>query len=105
MKKKLISAIAVVFMLAAPTLLPALDSEEGTEKTTISVNGMTCGGCVGAVQVQLKRTAGVKDYEVSLDKEEAVVSYDPTETTPEKIAASITEAGFKSTVKGSDKKT
>jgi copper chaperone CopZ len=36
---------------------------------------MTCGGCVAAVKVQLKRTEGVSAYDVSLEKAEADVTY------------------------------
>ena len=69
-------------------------------KTTLSVEGMTCGGCVAAVKIQLKRTEGVTAYEVSLEKAEADVSYDSAKTTPEKIAESISKTGFKASVKG-----
>ena len=68
-------------------------------KTTLTVQGMTCGGCVGAVKVQLKRTEGVTAYEVSLEKAEAEVSYDPARITPEKIAESVSKTGFKASVK------
>jgi copper chaperone CopZ len=69
-------------------------------KTTLTVEGMTCGGCVAAVKVQLKRTEGVTAYEVSLEKAEAEVSYDPAKITPEKIAESVSKTGFKASVKG-----
>ena len=60
---------------------------------------MTCGGCVVAVKMQLKKTQGVTAYEVSLDKAQADVSYDPAKTTPDRIAESVSKAGFKSSVK------
>ena len=69
-------------------------------KTTVKVEGMTCGGCVAAVKIQLKKTEGVTAYEVSLEKGEADVSYDPAKTTPEKIAGSVSKTGFKASVKG-----
>jgi len=67
--------------------------------TTLSVQGMTCGGCVAALKVQLKRIEGVTAYEVSLEKAEAEVSYDPVKITPEKIAESVSKTGFKASVK------
>jgi copper chaperone CopZ len=70
-------------------------------KVTLKVEGMTCGGCVAAVKVQLKKTEGVTAYEVSLESGEAAVSYDPTKTTPERIAASVSKTGFKTSVKKS----
>lgn len=68
-------------------------------KTTLAIQGMTCGGCVAAVKVQLKKTEGVTAYEVSLEKAEADVSYDSGKTTPEKIAESVSTTGFRASVK------
>lgn len=76
---------------------------ESTAKTTLVVKGMTCGGCVAAVKVQLKKTPGVSAYEVSLEKGEAVVTYDPSRTDPKKIAESVSKTGFQATVKGEAK--
>jgi copper chaperone CopZ len=73
-------------------------------KTTLAVQGMTCGGCVAAVKVKLGRTEGVTAYEVSLEKAEAEISYDPAQTTPEKIAESVSKTGFKASVKKPDDK-
>ena len=69
-----------------------------TAKTTLKIEGMTCDGCVPAVKVQLKRTEGVVAYEVSFEKGEAVVSYDPARTTPAKIAESVTKTGYTTSV-------
>lgn len=69
-------------------------------KTTLTIKGMTCGGCVAAVKVQLKKTEGVTAYEVSLEKGEAEVSYDPAKAAPEKIAESVSKTGFQASVKG-----
>ena len=68
-------------------------------KTTLTIKGMTCGGCVAAVKVQLKKTEGVTAYGVSLERGDAAVSYDPTKTTPAKIAESVSKTGFKASVK------
>lgn len=53
------------FILAALALV-ALPAGAETAKTTLRIEGMTCGGCVPAVKVQFKQTAGVQAYEVSL---------------------------------------
>ncbi len=39
-------------------------------------------------------------YEVSLEKGEANIGYDPSRTDPEKIAASVSKTGFEAMVKG-----
>ena len=70
-----------------------------TAKTTLKIEGMTCGGCVPAVNVQLKKTEGVVAYDVSFERGEAVVSYDPSKTTPAKIAESVTKTGYMASVR------
>ena len=71
---------------------------------SFTITGMTCGGCVAAVKVQLKRTEGVTAYDVSLEKGEAGVSYDAAKATPEKIAESVSKTGFEASVKSSSDK-
>ncbi len=43
-------------------------------KTTLKVEGMTCGHCVMHVTKALKAVIGVQDAQVSLEKAEALVS-------------------------------
>ena len=76
--KKAWSILAAAFFGVA---LAASASEAA--KATLAIKGMTCGGCVAAVKVQLKKTEGVAAYDVSLEKGEADVSYDSAKTTPE----------------------
>src|SRR5207245_939372 len=71
-------------------------------KTTLKIEGMTCGGCVAAVKLQLGKTDGVAAYEVSLEKGEAEVTYDPAKTEPKKIAESVSKTGFTASVKETD---
>ena len=87
--------------LALVLLLPAafVTGGDSVAKTTITIKGLTCGGCAAAVKLQLKRTTGVTAYDVSWEKGEAEVSYDPAKTDPKKIAESIAKTGFKATVK------
>jgi copper chaperone len=92
MKKALCFAAAIV---ASASLAWAGEPA----KVTLKVEGMTCGGCVAAVKVQLKKTEGVTAYEVSLEKGEAEVTYDPAKTEPKKIAASVSKTGFAASVK------
>lgn len=95
MRKRSLCIAALVGLLA-PTVGSSAD---GSAKTTLAIKGMTCGGCVAAVKLQLKKTEGVTAYEVSLEKAEADVTYDPAQTTPEKIAASVSKTGFEATVR------
>ena len=92
-------------ILVAAFLGLALAASAGeAAKATLAIKGMTCGGCVAAVKVQLKKTEGVTAYDVSLEKGEADVSYDSAKTTPEKIAESVSKTGFETSVKSTGEK-
>ncbi len=101
MKKKNLAVFAAVGLALAMALAlaPATAAAGSEATTTLAVDGMTCGGCVASVKVQLKRTEGVADYDVSLEKGEAMVTYDADVTTPEKIAESVSKTGFQASVK------
>ncbi len=96
----LVSLVAALFVLplSVPSLLAA-PSSDASGRTTLTISGMTCGGCVATVKLKLKKTAGVTAYEVSLDRGEADVTYDPAKTDPKKIADSVSETGFTASVK------
>ena len=81
---------------------PAMDRSEGqsgSRTTILAIKGMTCGGCVARVEERLAGVRGVVGYEVSLQDNEARVSYDPAATTPEVIAAAVAETGFGTSLK------
>ena len=93
MKALGIIIVAVLLAAFAATLQGA------TTKTTLRVEGMTCTGCETAVRMVLKKVPGVTSADVSYEKKQAVVTYDPSRTTPAKLAAAIAEAfGYKVTV-------
>ncbi len=64
------------------------------EKITLPVKGMTCMGCVSSVKRVLGAVQGVGSAEVSLEKAQAEVTYDPGKTGPETLKAAITDAGY-----------
>jgi copper chaperone len=92
-----------ILTLALLTSASFAASGDGIAKATLTIKGMTCGGCVAAVKLQLKRTEGVTAYEVSLEKGAAEVTYDSAKTDPEKIAQSVSKTGFQATVKKQEK--
>ena len=93
---------ALLVLLTGASIVPAAPSATAGEKTTLAIKGMTCGGCVAAVKLQLKRTVGVTTFEVSLERGEADVTYDSARTDPKKIAESVSETGFAASVKEAD---
>lgn len=64
------------------------------ENTLIKVEGMSCGGCVKSVSGVLTALPGVGKVEVSLEKGEATVEFDPAQVTRERLTAAIEDAGY-----------
>jgi copper chaperone len=64
------------------------------ETTVIPVKGMTCMGCVSSVKRVLGGMAGITQAEVSLEKAQAAVTYDPGKTSLQEIKTAITDAGY-----------
>jgi len=64
------------------------------QTVTLGISGMTCGGCVRSVTNVLKALDGVSKAEVSLEKNNAVVDYDPGKVGIEQLKRSVVEAGF-----------
>jgi len=61
----------------------------------IRVEGMTCGGCAASVTRVLEAIPGVGFVDVSLEKCEASVRFDPACTDPETLKKAIDAAGYR----------
>ncbi|KAK2583714.1 hypothetical protein KPH14_009634 [Odynerus spinipes] len=75
------------------------DKEPTVKTCVIHVGGMTCMSCVKSIKSALSDKPGVRDVDVSLENEEAKVSYVTGDATPEQIASYIEDAGFDAFVK------
>lgn len=64
------------------------------KETTLSVTGMTCGGCVSSVQKVLAALPGVQSVEVTLAPGEARVVHDETRIGRDALVQAIVDAGF-----------
>ncbi|HEV8337098.1 MAG TPA: heavy metal-associated domain-containing protein [Candidatus Polarisedimenticolia bacterium] len=64
----------------------------------ISVRGMTCSGCANGVKAALEKVPGVTKAEVSLEKNEAQVTYEKGKTTPEALVKAVEKAGYKASL-------
>ena len=64
------------------------------QTVTLGITGMTCGGCVRSVTNVLKGQDGVAKADVSLEKANAVVEFDPAKVQVEQLKRSVEEAGF-----------
>jgi DNA-binding transcriptional MerR regulator/copper chaperone CopZ len=62
---------------------------------TFRIEGMHCGGCVNPLKALLGAEAGVRAAEVSLERREARVLYDPKLVDPQRLAATIEKPGYR----------
>lgn len=92
----IVATVAVLFFSAVPNLLTARHSSTAvqtvnTQKVAVMrVEGMTCRGCVTAVEKALQNVPGVMYAQVSLQAKEARVGVD--------MSANVTEAMFTAAV-------
>lgn len=64
----------------------------------LKVGGMSCGGCVAQAEKTLRGIPGVSAAEVALAEGRARVQYDPGQAAPENLAATLSKAGFPTSV-------
>ena len=89
--KKLITLIALAAALSAPAWA-------ATKTVTLSVPGMTCAACPITVKKALSKVAGVQKIEVSLEKREAIVTFDDAKTNADALTKATANAGSPSSV-------
>lgn len=102
---KVMSMIAIIAaaMVACGTPASAAVSEPAaavssakpakTQTVTYKVS-MHCPKCVKKVNENIAFEKGVKDLKVSLDDHTVTVTFDPSKTDADKIAAAITKLGY-----------
>ena len=64
---------------------------------TIHVQGMSCGHCERAVTTALLAIEGVASATADHRSDEATVTFDPSRTTPDVLAATIDGLGYETT--------
>ena len=82
--------------LGFEAMLPSVSSSSGTSSKTctIGVGGMTCHSCVSLIEGGLGEIAGVESVAVSLEKEEAVIVFNPSKANIEDFKTAIDDMGF-----------
>ena len=96
---KFLMSLFLVFLPALSSAAPG--KGEAENKACFTVNGMTCASCSLTVKSAVRQLEGIKDIVVSVDKSEAVVSFDKKKTTIKDISAKINAIGgdYKASVK------
>ena len=88
------------YLLATIALLAIVVPAWAAPQTVkLSVPGMTCAACPITVKQALSRVSGVDKIDVSLDKKEAVVTFDDTKTNVAALTKAPENAGYPSSVK------
>jgi len=87
-----IFATAAVLAVGAPAWA-------APQTVTLAVPGMTCAACPITVKQALSRVSGVNKIDVSLEKKEAVVTFDDAKTNVAALTKATENAGYPSSVK------
>lgn len=84
--------IALVFAITS------LSSWAKPQTITLDLPTMNCAMCPITVKKALKRVDGVAKAEVSYEHKQAVVTFEDTQTSAEKLIEATTNAGYSSTL-------
>ncbi len=69
----------------------------GESRAVLALEGMTCASCAMRIEKGLKKVPGVKDASVNFATEQAIVTYDPSQTGIEQMVRSVEAVGYKAT--------
>ena len=67
-------------------------------RATLTVGGMSCGGCAVRVEGRLLAQPGVRTARVHLTEGRAGVEFDPSATAPERLVDALSAAGYDAAV-------
>lgn len=95
-------AITLILLLAMVSSAVFAADAPRTRRVVLAVSGMYCGSCASGIKAMLKRTDGVTSAEVSYAKKEAVMDFDPSKTSTEKIIEAIANLGYTAKRKKAD---
>ncbi len=88
-------SLSSAILRASQTSAPVAVTDANSAVLKVKISSMDCAACALNIQSVLKKQAGVQQAQVSFDTKEAVVQYDATKLSPEKIIAAIDQTGFK----------
>jgi copper chaperone CopZ len=64
-------------------------------QVTLNVGGMVCPTCAALLEKKLSQIPGVRRAEVSFEKKQATLDYDPRLVDPSRFTKAITDVGYK----------
>ncbi len=82
----------------ADSVISVSDSKDRKERKKVETvtfdTNLHCKNCVKKVQENIAFEKGVKDLEVSLEKQTITVKYDPAKTSADSLAAAVRKLGY-----------
>jgi len=100
------AVLAIVFPLFSSTdtaaaqsmLFPQTGQSPQSAVVILDIEGMDCRGCAAGLEATLGRLTGVYKAAIDFEKSRAIIEYDSTTTSPDKLIASVDETGFTATI-------
>ncbi len=102
-RTKLLLSIAVVLIVTSFASLALTYSGIDTKTETIKLNSIVCDQCVDRLNKVIGSIDGVSNVEISLTEKQAVVTFDDSKTSLDKIENAITSTGYSANDKLADK--
>ncbi|WP_019504409.1 heavy metal translocating P-type ATPase [Pleurocapsa sp. PCC 7319] len=75
-----------------------MNTKTNTEKINLKLTGMSCAGCASSIEDAILAVPGVAECSVNFGAEQAIVIYEPRQTSIEDIKEAVKEAGYSSTL-------
>ena len=93
----MLKSIVLTFSFLTALSISMLSSA-AIQKVTLNVAGMTCSSCPITVKKALNKVKGVQQVKTSLKLKQAIIRFDDTQTSPQKLVEVTTNAGYPSTI-------
>jgi Cu+-exporting ATPase len=77
-----------------PVNAAVVAGKNSNARVSLSLSGMHCSSCAGLIERALKKTSGVKQANVNLAAEKALITYDESALGPKDLITSIKRAGY-----------
>ena len=92
--------LKLVLMIAFVALSTVAFGATKSEKKTVVLNvTMDCGSCAKKIQEHLRFEKGVQKVTCDVKKQEVEITYKSDKTTEEKLLKSVSDLGYKSSIK------
>ncbi len=78
-------------------------AQSTSDVVVISIDGMSCVGCAGAVEATIREVDGVAEVTVDYDQRRANIRLADTSVAPATLVAAVEDAGYKAKLETADR--